>query len=273
MNEPQHPDAASAEAGRPLALVTGASSGIGFELAKQFVEHGFDLVVCAEDDGIDRAAERLARQDGCQVTAVRTDLRDFEGVERLLASLSATGRPVSAAALNAGVGLGGAFVETELTDELALIDLNIVSTVHLAKRLLPDMVARNHGRVLISSSLAAMMPGAFQAVYNASKSFLQSFAEALQNELKDTDVTITSLMPGPTETNFFHRAEMDDTTVGQGKKDDPAQVAEQGFKALMAGKNRAVGGGLKTKVQELGSKVTPDALKAQLHRGMAEPKS
>ena len=184
-----------------------------------------------------------------------------------------TGRPVSAAALNAGVGQGGAFVDTDLADELRIIDLNVTSTVHLAKRLLRDMVARDDGRVLITSSIASTMPGSFQAVYNASKSFLQSFAQALQNELKDTEVTITSLMPGPTETNFFHRADMDDTAVGQGAKDDPAQVAKQGFDALMAGKERIVGGSVTTKAQEAANKVLPDKLKAAAHRQMAEPGS
>jgi short-subunit dehydrogenase len=127
--------------------------------------------------------------------------------------------------------------------------------------------------VLITSSIASTMPGSFQAVYNASKSFLQSFAQALQNELKDTEVTITSLMPGPTDTNFFHRADMDDTAVGQGSKDDPAQVAKQGFDALMAGKERIVGGSVTTKAQEAANKVLPDKLKAAAHRQMAEPGS
>lgn len=145
--------------------------------------------------------------------------------------------------------------------------------MHLAKRLLSDMVGRNEGKLLFTSSIASTMPGSFQAVYNASKSFVQFFAEAVQNEVKDTEVIITSLMPGPTDTNFFHRAEMDDTKIGQGPKDDPAQVAKQGFEALMAGKNETVGGGLKTKAQAAASAVLPDALKAAGHRQMAEPGS
>jgi short-subunit dehydrogenase len=151
--------------------------------------------------------------------------------------------------------------------------LNITATVRLAKWLLRDMAARDEGRVLITSSIASTMPGSFQAVYNASKSFLQSFAEALQSELRDRNITITSLMPGPTETEFFHRADMDDTKVGASAKDDPAQVAEQGFEALMAGRDRVVGGGIGTKVQELANKVLPDKLKAAAHRRMAEPGS
>ncbi|NHC43973.1 SDR family NAD(P)-dependent oxidoreductase [Motilibacter aurantiacus] len=259
-------------ASKPFAVVTGASSGIGFELAKQFAQNGFDVLVNAEDAGIERAGQELATT-GANVTVVQADLSTDEGVERLYTAVVATGRPVDALALNAGIGAGGAFLDIDLARHFEVIDLNVRSTVHLARRVLPDMVARNAGKVLFTSSIASTMPGSFQAVYNASKSFVQSLAEALQNELKDTEVTVTSLMPGPTETDFFHRAEMDDTTVGQSSKDDPAQVAEQGFKALMEGKNRVVGGGVKTKVQELGSKVMPDALKAQMHRGMAEPGS
>lgn len=180
---------------------------------------------------------------------------------------------MAAAALNAGVGQGGAFLDTDLADEIEIIDLNVTSTVHLAKRLLPDMVSRNDGKMLITSSIASTMPGSFQAVYNASKSFLQSFAEALQNEIKDSEVTITSLMPGPTDTNFFHRADMEDTKVGAGPKDDPAQVAKQGFEALMGGKDKIIAGSVKTKVQGIANKVLPDKAKAAAHRRMAEPGS
>jgi uncharacterized protein len=257
---------------KPFAVVTGASSGIGFELAKQFAQNGFDLLVTAEDDGLESAADQLQSM-GTQVHSARADLSTFNGVEQLYAAITATGRPVSAAALNAGVGQGGAFIDTDLADELKIIDLNVKSTVHLAKRLLPEMVARDDGRVLITSSIASTMPGPFQAVYNASKSFLQSFAEALDNELKNTKVTITSLMPGPTETNFFHRAGMDDTMVGQSSKDDPAQVAKQGFDALMEGKSKIIAGSVTTRAQGVTSGVLPDKLKAAAHRQMAEPES
>jgi uncharacterized protein len=257
---------------RPLALVTGASCGIGLELAKQFAENGYDLLVNAEDDGIRAAAAQL-QATGVQVQPVQADLRTAEGVEQLYAAVSATGRPLDAAALNAGVGQGGPFVENDLDAEREIIDLNITSTVHLAKRVLRDMVARDAGKVLITSSIASTQPGSFHAVYNASKSFLQSFAEAVQNELKDTGVTITSLMPGPTETNFFHRADMDDTAVGRSTKDDPAQVAKQGFDALMKGEAKLVAGSLKTKAMGAVSGVLPDKLKAAGHRQMAEPGS
>lgn len=257
---------------KPLAVVTGASSGIGFELTKQFAGHGYDLLINAEDAGLSGAADRL-RADGASVQTVQADLTSYDGVEQLYAGITATGRPVSAAALNAGVGQGGAFLDIDLADDLEIIALNVTSTVHLAKRLLRDMATRDEGRVLITSSIASTMPGSFQAVYNASKSFLQSFVQALQEEFKDTGITLTSLMPGPTDTNFFHRADMDDTKVGQSSKDDPATVAKQGFEALMNDEAKLVAGSVKTKVQGVANKVLPDRLKAAVHRRMAEPGS
>lgn len=254
---------------RSFAMVTGASSGIGLELARQFAAHDFDLLICAENEGIEAAAEGL-RTGGAEVRSVRTDLRTRDGVEELYAAVLEAARPLDAAALNAGIGRGGPFLAADLEEELDVIRLNVTSTVHLSQLLLRDMVARDRGRMLITSSIASTMPGAFHAVYNASKSFLQSFAEALQNEVKDTSVTITSLMPGPTDTDFFHRAKMDDTRVASGKKEDPSLVARQGFEALMAGKAKVVGGSVFTKAQMAASAVMPDTAKAQLHRLMAE---
>ena len=256
---------------RPLALVTGASSGIGYELARQFAANGFDLIVAAEDAELAPAAERL-RDEGVRVTAVGVDLAEGGGVDELYATVRAAGRPLAAAALNAGVGAGGAFAtDTDLADELRLVDLNVRSTVHLAKYVVRDMVGRDEGRILFTSSIASTMPGAFQAVYNASKSFVQSFALALREELKETGVTITSLMPGPTDTEFFARADMLDTRVGEGPKDDPADVARLGFEALMGGEERVVAASVKTKLQGRASRVLPDGAKAKMHRKMAEP--
>jgi short-subunit dehydrogenase len=258
---------------RPLALVTGASSGIGQELATQFAENGFDLVIAAEDVGIHASAAGL-ENSGVSIETVQVDLSGAGGVQTLYERVRALDRPLAAAALNAGVGAGGAFVgETKLEDELQIVDLNVRSTVHLAKLLLGDMVARGEGRMLFTSSIASTMPGTFQAVYNASKSFIQSFALALRNELKDSGVTITLLMPGPTDTEFFERAEMLDTKVGAGEKDDPADVARDGFEALMAGEERVVSASLKTKLQAGASRVLPDSAKAEMHRKMAEPGS
>ncbi|MFI5894982.1 SDR family NAD(P)-dependent oxidoreductase [Actinoplanes sp. NPDC051513] len=257
-----------------FAVVTGASSGIGFELARQFAEHGYDLLIAAEDDAIEQAAADLRRDGRTAVVPVQADLATYEGVERVYAAILETGRDVDAIALNAGRGIGGDFTrDTDLGEELNVIAVNVNSTVHLAKRVLPDMVARGGGHVLFTSSIASTMPGTYQAVYNASKSFVQSFAEAVRAELNDTGVSVTSLMPGPTDTNFFHRAEMDDTRVGASDKDDPAQVARQGFEALMKEKEKVIAGSSKTKVQGVAAKMLPDKAKAEMHRRMAEPGS
>ncbi|MBF5045456.1 SDR family NAD(P)-dependent oxidoreductase [Aggregicoccus sp. 17bor-14] len=255
---------------KPLAVVTGASSGIGLELAKQFAQNGFDLLVTAESDAL-QAATRELEGLGVQVESVQADLATCEGVEALYARIQSLGRPVAAAALNAGVGVGGDFArETDLKAELNLIALNVTSSVHLAKRLARDMVARKEGRLLFTSSIAATMPSPLEAVYGASKAFLSSFAASLRNELADAGITVTALMPGPTETNFFHRAGMDDTRVGQDEKDDPAQVARQGFEALMGGEAKAVAGSTTNKVMAAANKVLPDAAKAKMHRHMSE---
>ena len=254
-------------------MVTGASSGIGLELAKLFAGAGYDVIVAAEDGEIVTVAEGVERS-GVHAEAVQVDLATPAGVEELYRRIQASGRPVDAIALNAGVGAGGAFAtDTDLADELRLIDLNVRSTVHLAKYVVRDMVARNQGRILFTSSIASTMPGSFQAVYNASKSFVQSFALALRNELKDTGVTVTSLMPGPTDTEFFDRADMLDTRVGAGDKDDPADVARDGFEALMAGDERVVSHSASTKAQARAGRLMPDSAKAEMHRKMAEPGS
>jgi uncharacterized protein len=259
---------------RPLAVVTGASSGIGLELAKLFAAAGFDLVVAAEDEHVHTVAQGI-EASGVGAEAVQVDLSTEDGVTRLVQSIA---RPVDALALNAGVGAGGAFVatdtkETYLKDELRLIDLNVRSTVHLAKLLLPPMVERGRGRVLLTSSIASTMPGSFQAVYNASKSFVQSFALALRDELRDTGVTVTSLMPGPTETEFFERADMLDTKVGASEKDDPADVARDGFEAMMDGRESVVSDSASTKAQGRFARFVPERMKAEMHRRMAQPGS
>jgi short-subunit dehydrogenase len=259
--------------GRPLAVVTGASSGIGRELAREFVEHDFDVVMAAEDAGIEAAAAELRRPEA-MVTAVRADLADPNGVEQLFRQVQQLRRPVDAVAINAGVGVSGPFIETDLRDHLRLVDLNVTGAVHLAHLVLPDMAARGEGGVLFTSSIAATMPGPYLSTYAASKAFLLSFAEALRYELKDTGVTVTALMPGPTDTDFFERGDLMDTKLGQtDKKDDPADVAKDGFEALMAGKDRVVAGSPKNRVQAAAARVIPDRATAALHGSMAKPGS
>jgi short-subunit dehydrogenase len=257
---------------RRLALVTGASSGIGLELAKQFAEHGFDLIVAAEDVELDDATEEL-RGLGVAVAPVSADLTKRDDVERLAAAVLGSGRPLDAAALNAGVGVGGPFVETDLDAELRIVELNCASTVHLAKRVVQHMVARGEGRILFTSSVASQAPQPFQAVYGASKAFVQSFALALREELKDTGVSVTALLPGPTETEFFERAGLEDTKLGAADKDDPALVARQGFEGMMKGEASVFGGSLTSKAMGRLSSLTPDSLAAKVTRPMAEPGS
>ncbi|EME60853.1 SDR family NAD(P)-dependent oxidoreductase [Amycolatopsis decaplanina] len=255
---------------KPLAVVTGASSGIGFELAKQFAGHGYDLVIAAEDDELIPAARALQDQ-GAGVDAVRVDLSAYEGVEELVDRVAATGRPVDSLAVNAGVGVGGAVLDSALRDQLRVVNLNITSAVHLTHRLTKPMAERKAGRVLFTSSIAATAPGPYHAVYAASKAFLQSFSEGLRTELKDSGVTVTALLPGPTDTEFFDRAGMRDTKIGSGPKDDPADVAREGFEALMQGDDKVVAGSAKNKVQTAASRVLPDKAKAAQMAKMAEP--
>lgn len=257
---------------KPLAAVTGASSGIGLELAKELARRGYDLIVAAEDPEIVHAAGQM-ESNAATVCPVRVDLATYEGVEKFYTELKSAGRPLEIVALNAGVGVGGDFTrETDLERELDIINVNVTSTVHLAKRVLRDMVARDQGRILITSSIAGQAPSPLEAVYGASKAFLTSFADALRNELKDTNVKITTLMPGPTETNFFHRAGMDGTRVGQSEKDDPAEVAREGIEALLAGEAWVVAGSFKNKIFAAAGKIAPDTA-AEMHRKQAEPTS
>jgi short-subunit dehydrogenase len=257
---------------RPLALVTGASSGIGYSLAKEFARGGFDLLVTAEGDDIRRAAIELEKL-GADVEAFQADLAKPEGVEALWDWARRRQRPVEAAAINAGVGVGGAFSDTSLEEELNLVALNVASSVHLAKRLVQAMKTRGRGRILFTSSVASEMRSPFEAVYGASKSFIQSFAHSIRDELKGSGITVTALLPGPTETNFFHRAGMDDTRVGAGKKDDPDLVAHQGFAALMAGRPQVQAGSVKTRLLGAATRVLPETVKEKMHRRMSEPHS
>lgn len=256
----------------PLALVTGASSGIGYELAKQFLSNGFDTIMVADGEDIRSAAESLAGLGGTP-TPLQIDLAERSGSGTLQTAVSAFGKPLEAAAINAGIGVGGPFIETDLAQELRIIDLNVAATVSIAKWVARDMAARSSGRILFTSSIIARTPAPFQAIYGASKSFVQSFGQALRNELKDTGVSVTTLLPGPTETPFFEKAGLLDTKVGSEEKDDAAQVAEQGFRALMKGEGTVLGGSVKSRTMGLGSNILPDAAGAAFGRRLSEPGS
>jgi uncharacterized protein len=254
---------------RPLAIVTGASSGIGYELAKCCAAHGFDLLIAADQPSIAEAAQDF-RALGAAVEAIEADLATLEGVDRLVSATH--GRPVEALLANAGHGLGHGFLDQPFDAVRHVIDTNITSTLYLIQKVGKDMRAGNQGRILITGSVAGFMPGSFQAVYSGTKALLNSFSFALRNELKDTHVTVTCLMPGATETEFFERADMLDTKVGQQEKDDPADVAKAGFKAMMQGEGDVVTG-WQNKLQTTMANVTPSETLAERHRKIAEPGS
>lgn len=250
-----------------LAVVTGASTGIGLELARCCAEAGFNVVIAADEPQIERVAVDLRRLGG-SVEPVEADLSTTEGVDRLCAAIG--DRPVDALLANAGVGLGKAFLDQDFARVKHLIDTNITGTLHLIHRAANEMLRRNAGRILITGSIAGFMPGSFQAAYNASKAFLDSFSFALREELRDSGITVTCLMPGATETEFFRRAEMMDTKVGTEKKDDAYEVAKAGFDAMLRGDSDIVTG-LKNKIQTTVANVTPNEMLARQHRKMAEP--
>jgi uncharacterized protein len=258
-----------------FAVVTGASSGIGYELARVFAENGYDLLVTSGSEKIEKAAADFSNL-GVEVKSVEADLTTYEGVEKLWSEIQAMGRPVDAIAINAGIGAYGDFArESDLDEELKLIQLNVTSTVHLAKRVLKQMVTRGAGKVLLTSSIAGTIPAPLSAVYGASKAFGLSFAQAVRHELKDTGVSVTVLQPGATDTDFFERAGMEHTKLGsEGRyENDPREVAQQGFQALMDGKDHIYASSLKTKLAgELG-KFIPQSVKAEMHRKEAEPKA
>src|SRR5215216_6127857 len=222
---------------RPLAVVTGASAGIGYELAKLCAQNGFDLVVAADHPKIVHAAQDF-RMLGADAEPVETDLATIEGVDRLYDAIG--DRPVAALLANAGHGLGKAFLDQDFQDVRHVIDTNITGTIYLIQKVGRDMRARRAGRILITGSIAGFIPGAYQAVYNGTKAFIDSFSFAIREELRDTKVSVTCLMPGATDTEFFRRADMLDTKIGTEQKMDPADVAKQGYEAMCQGESQVI---------------------------------
>lgn len=260
---------------RPFAVVTGASSGIGLQLSDVLVQHGYDVLMCAEDAAVHEAAADL-EADGSHVEAVQADLATPKGTQKLVDAATADGRVPDVLALNAGIGNWGPFIESSLSDDLKLLQLNVISPVTTAKQIVPQMVERGSGRVLITASVGSRTPEPFQATYAASKAFDHSFAEALRHELKETGVTVTSLEPGPTDTEFFTRAHVpSDSRLAQAPKDAPRQVAEQAFTALMAGKDHVVTGSLLTRAvnraQTVAAGLVPEPLKAAAQSFQGKP--
>ncbi len=258
-----------ADRDRRLALITGGSSGIGFALAQQCLKAGFEVLVAA-DRGVEGAVIKLA-EGSLPVAGLTVDLSTPEGNERVVDAVTEHEARLEIVILNAGFGVGGPFLTTPLAEDQALLRLNVGSVIHLAKRLLPRMVSRASGRVLITASIAGTMPGPFYATYAASKAYLLSFAEAIRHELADSGVTVTALLPGPTDTAFFDRAGMRQTPVYSGPKDDPAEVAADAFKALMSGDDKVIAGSVRNVVQAATARVLPDRVAAALHATQTKP--
>lgn len=255
-----------------LAVVTGASSGIGFSLAKELASRGYDLVVCSAGDRLQAAAEEL-RAAGNEVIQVNADLASRDGVDSLWGQIMELGRPVDVACINAGVGVGGLFWETDLDEELNMVELNCTSTVHLAKHVVRHMRTLNAGKILFTASIAGEMVAPREAVYAATKAFVLSFAHSVRYELRDTGISVTALQPGPTDTDFFHRAGMDNTDAGtKGKKQsEPEDVAKDGLDALFAGKSHVYSHSMQTKLEGALANLVPGALKGAMHESMAKP--
>jgi short-subunit dehydrogenase len=255
---------------RSLAVVTGASTGIGYELALVCARNGFDLAVAADEPRIHEAAQAFRQAGAERVEAVEADLATIEGNEKLYASAQGFGRPIEVLFANVGRGLGHAFLDQDFEVLRRVVDTNVTGTLYIIHRIGRDMRQRGAGRILITGSIAGYIPGSFQAVYNGTKAFLDSFAFAIRDETKDDGITVTVLEPGATDTEFFRRAGMTDTAVATGSKDDPVIVAQKGFDALMAGDGDIVTG-IRNKLQTVMANVTPAAILAAQHRKQAAP--
>ena len=252
-----------------LAVVTGASTGIGLELARCCAKDGYDLLVVADEPEINDSAEQLKRL-ATHVEALQADLSTMDGVDSLYAKIA--GRPVAALLANAGRGLGKGFLDQNFDEIRRVVDTNITGTIYLIHKVGNDMRGGGGGKILITGSIAGFMPGSFQAVYNGTKAFIDSFSEAIREELKDTGITVTCLMPGATETEFFERADLMDTKVGTEKKQPAEEVAKVGFDAMMSG-DASVIAGWKNKLQATLANILPNETLAGQHRKMAEPGS
>lgn len=254
---------------KPLAVITGASSGIGLELARIAASEGHDLIICSDQPEIAGVADQL-RDAGGVVEPILADLATMEGVDRLIEAV--LGRPVDVLIANAGQGYGGAFIKQDFDRVRQVIDTNITGTLYLLRRIVAGMVAHDAGRVLITGSVAGFEPGSYTAVYNASKAFIDSFSFALREEIKDSRVSVTCLMPGATDTGFFKRAGMEDTLIAQSKKEDPTKVARVGWKAMVRGDGDIVSG-FGNKVQSSLANVTSAETLAERHAVKAMPGS
>ena len=260
-------------AGKGLALITGASNGIGYQLALQLAQQGYDLIIAGKQQDLVAKAAADFKAHGVEITPFTGDLSKPQANVDVLNLVEAAGRPLDVACINAGLGVGGDFTETPLDQELEIVGVNCASTVQIAKHVVKHMVGRGQGRILFTASIASEMITPGEAVYGASKAFVLQFAKNLRYELKDSGVTVTALQPGPVDTNFFNNAGVADTKVGtEGKKDsEPDEVARQGLKALFAGDEHVYSASLKTKLEGAMMGIVPEGVQSAMHKSMLEP--
>jgi len=255
------------------ALITGATTGIGYELAKLFAQDNYNLVIVARSqDDLESKAQEFKQNYGVEVITIAKDLFKREEAFALCEEVSRRGVQVDVLVNDAGQGIYGLFQDNDIDRELDIIELNISSTVIITKHFVKEMIARNSGKILNLASIASETPGPYQVVYHGTKAFVLSFSEGLRSELKDTDITVTALQPGPTDTDFFNKADMNDSKAVQDKDSlsDPADVAKDGYEALMAGKDKVVSG-FKNKVQMALGNIIPDSMLAEQTKKQQEP--
>jgi len=253
------------------ALVTGATSGIGYELARLFAGDGYNLIIVARTRlDLEKAATEFS-QYGVDVITITKDLFQPQAAFELYNEVKSKGLIVDVLVNDAGQGQYGLFVESDINRLLDIIQLNISSLTVLTHLFLKDMVARNEGKILQLASIASELPGPWQAVYHATKAYVLSFTEALINELKDSAVSMTALQPGATDTDFFNKAEMQDSKITDSKLSDPAKVAKDGYEALMKGDDKIVSG-FKNKAMVAMSNIMPDKMVAEQMNQMQKPK-
>ncbi len=253
------------------ALITGASDGIGYELAKCFAKGGYNLILVARSqDDLERVAKELTYDYNIQAYTIIADLMQRESAYKVYDQVKSENLQVDVLVNNAGQGVWGAFTGTDLNDELAIIELNVISLVVLTKLFLKEMVARDSGKVLQLASIASKAPHPFLAVYAATKAFVYHFTQGLINELKDSNVTMTALLPGPTDTDFFNKAGMQNTVaVMEEDLADPADVARDGYDALQNGESRIISG-FKNKMQAMMGNFMTDQMSAEQVRKQME---
>jgi short-subunit dehydrogenase len=244
-------------------LITGATSGIGYQLARLFAQDGYNLVIVARNENeLVKTSEGLTAEFGIEVTPIAKDLFQSNSPFELYDEVKGKNIQIDILVNDAGQGQYGEFINTDIHRELSIIQLNIASVVVLTKLFLKDMVDRGNGKILNLSSIASKTPGPWQSIYHATKAFVQSFTEAVNSEVKDTGVTLTALLPGATATDFFNKAQMlQAKNVAEGELADPADVAKDGYKALMNGDDMVVSG-FKNKVQVAMGAIIPDSMVA-----------